>query len=107
MGTLGRGHRCLHDPGHLVRVRGRAARKSAEHELHENGPRIVVPLLILGVGSVIAGFVNIPDSGALSWVPEGWRCASSTSSSPRAATSPRSATPSSTSCWPSSPRSSA
>ncbi|MEZ5182398.1 MAG: NADH-quinone oxidoreductase subunit L [Acidimicrobiales bacterium] len=45
--------------------------KSAEHELHENGPRIVVPLLILGVGSVIAGFVNIPDSGALSWVPEG------------------------------------
>jgi NADH-quinone oxidoreductase subunit L len=44
--------------------------KSAEHQLHENGPRIVVPLMILGVGSIFAGFVNIPDSGALSWVPE-------------------------------------
>ncbi|MCB0958570.1 MAG: NADH-quinone oxidoreductase subunit L [Acidimicrobiales bacterium] len=42
--------------------------KSAEHELHENGPRIVVPLLILGVGSVIAGFVNIP---AFGFLPEG------------------------------------
>jgi NADH-quinone oxidoreductase subunit L len=44
--------------------------KSAEHELHENGPRIVIPLFILAVGALFAGFVNIPDSGALSWVPK-------------------------------------
>jgi NADH-quinone oxidoreductase subunit L len=44
--------------------------KAAEHELHENGPRIVVPLMILAVGAVLAGFTNIPDSGALSFVPE-------------------------------------
>ena len=46
--------------------------KSAEHELHENGPRIVVPLMILAFGSLFAGFVNLPDSGALSFIPEGW-----------------------------------
>jgi NADH-quinone oxidoreductase subunit L len=44
--------------------------KSAEHELHENGPRIVWPLKILAVGALFAGFTNVPDSGALSWVPE-------------------------------------
>jgi NADH-quinone oxidoreductase subunit L len=44
--------------------------KSAEHELHENGPRIVIPLFILAFGALFAGFVNLPDSGALSWVPK-------------------------------------
>ena len=41
--------------------------KSAEHELHENGPRIVVPLMILAVGAAVAGFVNLPEALA----PEG------------------------------------
>jgi NADH-quinone oxidoreductase subunit L len=44
--------------------------KAAEHELHENGPRIVVPLMILAVGAIFVGFLNVPNSGALSWVPE-------------------------------------
>jgi NADH-quinone oxidoreductase subunit L len=46
--------------------------KSATHDMHENGPLITVPLVILAVGAVFAGFTNIPDSGALSWFPEGW-----------------------------------
>jgi NADH-quinone oxidoreductase subunit L len=45
----------------------------ADHhgEPHESGPRILVPLYILATLAVVAGFANIPDSGALSWVPEG------------------------------------
>ncbi|MBX3315065.1 MAG: NADH-quinone oxidoreductase subunit L [Actinobacteria bacterium] len=45
--------------------------KSAEMELHENGPRIVVPLMILAFGSIVAGFVNIPD-GSIPW-PAKWQ----------------------------------
>jgi NADH-quinone oxidoreductase subunit L len=37
---------------------------------HESGPRIVAPLYILTVLAVLAGFANLPDTGALSWVPE-------------------------------------
>ncbi|HEY8527818.1 MAG TPA: NADH-quinone oxidoreductase subunit L [Acidimicrobiales bacterium] len=37
---------------------------------HESGPRIVVPLYILTALAVVAGFANLPDTGALSWVPE-------------------------------------
>jgi NADH-quinone oxidoreductase subunit L len=46
--------------------------KAAEHELHENGPRIVVPLMILAFLAVVSGWTNIPNSGALSWFPESW-----------------------------------
>ncbi|MCU1357796.1 MAG: nuoL [Acidimicrobiales bacterium] len=35
--------------------------KSAEHELHENGPRIVVPLMILAFLAVTAGWLNLPE----------------------------------------------
>jgi NADH-quinone oxidoreductase subunit L len=51
---------------------GEARGKSAEHELHENGPRIVVPLIILAFMAVVAGWTNIPDSGIFSFMPEGW-----------------------------------
>ena len=44
---------------------------SATHDMHENGPRITVPLIILAAGAVLAGFTNIPNSGALSFVPDG------------------------------------
>jgi NADH-quinone oxidoreductase subunit L len=37
---------------------------------HESGPRILVPLYILAGLAIAAGFANVPDSGALSWVPE-------------------------------------
>jgi NADH-quinone oxidoreductase subunit L len=37
---------------------------------HESGPRITVPLWILAGLAVVAGFANLPDTGALSWVPE-------------------------------------
>ncbi|MCU1453643.1 MAG: proton-translocating NADH-quinone oxidoreductase, chain, partial [Acidimicrobiales bacterium] len=43
---------------------------SATHDMHENGPRITVPLMILAFMAVVAGFVNLPDSGVLSWVPK-------------------------------------
>src|SRR4051812_1866114 len=33
---------------------------SATHDMHENGPRIVVPLLILAGFACIAGFANLP-----------------------------------------------
>ncbi len=39
---------------------GEARGKSAEHQLHENGPRIVVPLMILAVGSITVGWLNLP-----------------------------------------------
>jgi NADH-quinone oxidoreductase subunit L len=42
------------------------------HTPHESGPRIVVPLIILAVGAIFAGFTNVPDTGALSFVPEGF-----------------------------------
>jgi NADH-quinone oxidoreductase subunit L len=35
--------------------------KSAEHELHENGPRITVPLMILAFGSIVVGYANLPE----------------------------------------------
>ena len=35
--------------------------KSAEHELHENGPRITVPLMILAAGSIVVGYANLPE----------------------------------------------
>jgi NADH-quinone oxidoreductase subunit L len=37
---------------------------------HESGPRIVVPLYVLGALAVVAGFTNIPNTGVLSWWPE-------------------------------------
>ncbi len=43
---------------------------SATHDMHENGPRITVPLIILAGLAIVAGFTNVPDTGALSWVPE-------------------------------------
>ncbi len=43
---------------------------SATHDMHENGPRIVVPLVILAGLACIAGFANLPNTGFLSWVPE-------------------------------------
>jgi NADH-quinone oxidoreductase subunit L len=49
--------------------RGHAADK--EHPPHESGPRIVVPLYILSGMAIVAGFTNLPDSGALSFVPKG------------------------------------
>ncbi len=49
--------------------RGPAA--DAEHPPHESGPRIVVPLYILSGLAVVAGFANLPNTGALSWVPDG------------------------------------
>ena len=48
--------------------RGHAADK--EHPPHESGPRIVVPLYILSGMAIIAGFANLPNTGALSWVPD-------------------------------------
>jgi NADH-quinone oxidoreductase subunit L len=62
------------------------------------GPRITVPLYILAGLAVVAGFANLPDSGALS-VPESWRCASSTTSSPRPPTSRPSSSPPSSHPW--------
>jgi NADH-quinone oxidoreductase subunit L len=49
--------------------RGHAADK--EHPPHESGPRIVVPLFILSGLAIVAGFANLPNTGALSWVPDG------------------------------------
>ncbi len=48
--------------------RGHAA--DAEHPPHESGPRIVVPLYILSGLAIVAGLVNVPNSGALSFVPD-------------------------------------
>ncbi|MGH9245075.1 MAG: NADH-quinone oxidoreductase subunit L [Acidimicrobiales bacterium] len=49
----------------------RGAAKHHEDELHESGPVLVVPLIILATLAAIAGFVNLPHSGALSWIPDG------------------------------------
>jgi NADH-quinone oxidoreductase subunit L len=48
--------------------RGHAA--DEHHPPHESGPRIVVPLYILSGMAIIAGFANLPNTGALSWVPD-------------------------------------
>jgi NADH-quinone oxidoreductase subunit L len=44
--------------------------KSAEHELHENGPRITVPLIILAIGSIVVGYANLPEKIFGIGVPE-------------------------------------
>ncbi|HEX7134259.1 MAG TPA: NADH-quinone oxidoreductase subunit L, partial [Iamia sp.] len=41
-----------------------------DHTPHESGPRIVIPLIILAVAAIFAGFTNIPNTGWLSWVPD-------------------------------------
>ncbi len=41
-----------------------------EHPPHESGPRIVVPLIVLAIGAVVAGFTNLPNTGPLSFVPD-------------------------------------
>ena len=46
--------------------------KSAEHELHENGPRIVVPLYILAFGAIVAGWTNLPEKVFGIGIPSGW-----------------------------------
>ncbi len=48
--------------------RGHAA--DEHHPPHESGPRIVVPLYILSGLAVVAGFANLPNTGALDWVPD-------------------------------------
>ena len=45
---------------------------SATHDMHENGPRIVIPLMVLAGFATVAGFANIPNTGALSFVPDGF-----------------------------------
>jgi len=42
-----------------------------EGQPHESGPRITVPLWILAGLAVVAGFANIPNTGVLSFVPDG------------------------------------
>ncbi|MEQ1785914.1 MAG: NADH-quinone oxidoreductase subunit L [Acidimicrobiales bacterium] len=49
--------------------RGHAA--DVEHPPHESGPRIVVPLYILSGMAIVAGFVNLPNTRFLSFVPDG------------------------------------
>jgi NADH-quinone oxidoreductase subunit L len=48
----------------------RGAAHHHEHELHESEPVLVIPLVVLATLAVVAGFVNLPDTGVLSWVPE-------------------------------------
>jgi NADH-quinone oxidoreductase subunit L len=48
--------------------RGHAA--DPHHPPHESGPRIVVPLYILSGLAVVAGLANLPNSGALEWLPD-------------------------------------
>ena len=68
---------------------------------HESGPRITIPLIILAALAVVAGCVNLPNTGPRRRPRRRSPCASSTTSSPRATYFPRarapSATPSSTS----------
>ena len=67
--------RCLPAPAaYMIRVIwytffGEPRGLSAEHEIHENGPRITVPLIILSALAVLAGLVNLPHSGILFGVP--------------------------------------
>ena len=66
------------DEDHLAADSGHGDDLEAAHDPHahdhglphESGPRILVPLYILAGLAVVAGFANIPDTGALSWVPE-------------------------------------
>src|SRR3546814_17060731 len=60
--------RCVYLTSH-GEPRGHAA--DTAHPPHESGPRITVPLFILSGMAIVAGFANIPNSGALSWVPDG------------------------------------
>jgi NADH-quinone oxidoreductase subunit L len=48
--------------------RGHAA--DPHHPPHESGPRIVVPLYILSGLAILAGFANLPNTGALKFVPD-------------------------------------
>src|SRR5687767_8238205 len=48
--------------------RGKAA--DPHHVPHESGPRIVRPLYILSGLAVVAGFANLPNTGALEFVPD-------------------------------------
>ena len=48
--------------------RGHAA--DEHHPPHESGPRILVPLYILSALAIVAGFVNLPNTGALELVPD-------------------------------------
>jgi NADH-quinone oxidoreductase subunit L len=48
--------------------RGHAA--DPHHPPHESGPRIVIPLYILSGMAIVAGLVNLPNTGALSFVPD-------------------------------------
>jgi NADH-quinone oxidoreductase subunit L len=48
--------------------RGHAA--DPHHPPHESGPRIVVPLYILSGLAIVAGLVNLPNTGALSFIPD-------------------------------------
>ncbi len=48
--------------------RGHAA--DEHHPPHESGPRILWPLRILSGLAIAAGFVNLPTTGALDWVPD-------------------------------------
>ncbi|MBP7632085.1 MAG: NADH-quinone oxidoreductase subunit L [Acidimicrobiales bacterium] len=44
--------------------------KSAEHQLHENGPRIVVPLMVLAFLAITSGWTNLPEKVFGISVPE-------------------------------------
>ncbi|MDZ7674420.1 MAG: NADH-quinone oxidoreductase subunit L [Acidimicrobiales bacterium] len=59
------------DEDHAADALDHAGHGDHHGEPHESGPRILVPLYILAGLAVVAGFVNVPDSGVLSWVPEG------------------------------------
>jgi NADH-quinone oxidoreductase subunit L len=48
--------------------RGHAA--DPHHPPHESGPRIVVPLYILSGLAIVAGLTNLPNSGALEFIPD-------------------------------------
>ncbi|MFZ6005872.1 MAG: NADH-quinone oxidoreductase subunit L [Actinomycetota bacterium] len=50
--------------------RGHAA--DPHHPPHESGPRIVVPLYILSGLAIVAGLTNLPNTGAMSWLPDSW-----------------------------------
>ncbi len=73
MGTVGAFMTCAY----MVRCiwltfHGEPRGAAKEHPPHESGPRIVVPLVILAVMAVVAGFANFPDTGVFSWVPNGF-----------------------------------
>ena len=46
--------------------------KSAQMDLHENGPRIVVPLYILAFGAITAGWTNLPEKVFGITIPESY-----------------------------------